>query len=450
MRKAWQVAAVGATCVVLSACTDRPSAAPTAPLPPRANLSSSALPATCDVANLTSLANGYAASSSDPLFAIISGLSSVGFHGASPATTDLDFDGLSRLAAMRGTSAQKSGAMGTTFDGLTKGLLACAESYITATVPSDFSVAGALMAGFMFEVRGDNSQDAPTAGAYERGSTPYWAAEPESGNTWGSSLHVTAPATTTATNRVLFYGFLLPNFATLDPKVAAAFEISTIPTVGSGVLSLTPAINIGLCGVDASVTARVEHVVTVLPNAGLSCATPPVFAMASPSFGQTLASPRLLASRAIDFFAPKRLEAAFIAGSVGGAVSELSPSAVIDMQKVTMNFKLVIQDGNKSSPLQGEGGGSVKVVVTTKNGTPLGAATVTLDVAGNNGKNALFKDGSAPPSETVTRTTDANGVADFAGVFVTKAGGYRIDATGSFDGVVGIPVTSNLFNIKNK
>ena len=56
----------------------------------------------------------------------------------------------------------------------------------------------------------------------------------------------------------------------------------------------------------------------------------------------------------------------------------------------------------------------------------------------------------AAPSETVTRTTNASGVADFSGVSVTKAGGYRLTATGSFDGVVGQPVTSNLFNIKNK
>ena len=44
----------------------------------------------------------------------------------------------------------------------------------------------------------------------------------------------------------------------------------------------------------------------------------------------------------------------------------------------------------------------------------------------------------------------ANGVADFSGVSVTKAGGYRLMATGSFDGVAGQPVASNLFNIKNK
>ena len=168
------------------------------------------------------------------------------------------------------------------------------------------------------------------------------------------------------------------------------------------------------------------------------------------SLARLALNPLSLARRAVGFFAPRSLEAAFAGGSVGGAVSELSPSAVIDMQAVTFDFDLVVKDGDKSSPLQGADGGSVKVSAGTLNGSALGAAIVTLEIAGNNGKNALFKDGSAAPSATVTRVTGANGVADFAGVSVTKAGGYRLTATGSFDGVAGQPKVSNLFNIKNK
>jgi hypothetical protein len=420
-----------------------------APQPPRANLTSS-LALTCTPSGLTPLATAYAASASDPLFAIITALEAAAPAAhPRPETTDLVFDGLSRLAAMRGTSAQKGGATGTTFDALTKGFLGCAESYIASTVPSTFSVAGALGTGWMYEVRGDAGQDG-SAGAYARGSTPYWAAEPEAGRTWGNSLVVTAPAGTTPTNRVLIYGFRLTDYSTLDPKVGNAFEIATVPTVASGVLTLVPSLRIGLCSVDLTTTARVQHVVSILPNAGLACSTPPAFAAASPSFARSMLNPAWLASKAVSLFTPASLQAAFIVGSVGGAVSELSPSAVVDMQQVTMDFELVVTDGTNSVPLQSTDGGPVKVGVQTLNGSSLKAATVTLSIAGNHGVPALFKDGSAAPSATVTRVTDANGIATFDGVSLTKAGGYRLTATGNFDGVDGVPVTSNLFNIKNK
>lgn len=443
---------VSAATMVAAACSDRSTSTVTAPQTPRATVAGT-LALTCDPGALVPLASAYAASASDPLFAIIAGLQSAGFHGATPATTDLVFDGLSRLAAIRGTSAQKGGATGATFDALTKGLLGCAESYIAATVPSTFSVAGALGAGWLYEVRGDNGQDG-AAGAYARGSSPYWAAEPQAGHTWGNTLVVTAPAGSTPTNRVLIYGFRLGDYSTLDPKIGSAFEIATVPTVASGVLALVPSLHIGLCNVDLDATFRVQHVITVLPNAGLACGTPPAFASASAtsgaSFARSMLNPLRLATKAVSFFAPATLEAAFIVGSVGGAVSELSPSAVIDMQAVTMDFDLAVKDGKTSEPLEGADGGPVKVSVGTLNGSPLKAASVTLTIGGNNGKPALFKDGSAAPSETVTRVTDANGVATFTGVSVTKAGGYRLTATGNFDGVDGVPVTSSLFNIKNK
>ena len=439
---------VGAATMVAAACSDRSTTTVTAPHAPRTSVAGT-LALSCSPATLTTLATAYAASATDPLFAIITALqsSSAEYHRTA-ATTDLAFDGLSRLAAMRGTSAQKSAATGATFDALTKGFLGCTESYIASTVPSTFSVAGALGAGWMFEVRGNSGKDG-AAGAYARGSTPYWASEPESGRTWGNSLVVTAPSGTTPTNRVLIYGFRLTDYSTVDPKVGNAFEIATIPTVGSGVLALVPSLHIGLCEVDLTTTARVQHVVSILPNTALACSTPPPFAT-SALLVRSVLNPAWLASKAMSFFTPATLEAALIVGSVGGAVSELSPSAVIDMQAVTLDFDVVVKDGRNSEPLEGAHGGPVKVRVGTLNGSPLEAASVTLSIAGNNGKHALFKDGSAAPSETVTRVTDAHGVATFTGVSVTKAGGYRLTANGNFDGVDGIPVTSNLFNIKNK
>ena len=431
--------------VTLSACSDDRAPTVTAPPPVRPSAS---LSLACDPSSLTTLASAYAASPNDPLFGIITALVPFAFHPG-PVATDLAFDGLSRLAAMRGTSAQKSGATGATFDALVKGLLGCTESYISSTVPATFSVANALGGGWMFEVRGDDSQDPATAGAYARGSVPFWAAEPQSGKTWGNSLKVTAPSTTTATNRVLIYGFRQTDYTTLDPKVGNAFELLTVPTIASGVLALTPAINIGLCQVDLTETARVQHVVSILPEEGLTCATPPAFS-ATAAVSKSFLDPAWIAGKAVGFFAPRTLEAAMFVGSIGGAVSELSPSAVIDMQEVDLDFALTVKDGNRSEPLQSANGGPLEVRVDTKNGSPLTAATVTLSIEGNRSSHAFFQDGSNPPSATVTRTTDENGVATFAGVAVTKPGGFRIVATGNFDGVDGVPVTSNLFNIKNK
>ena len=436
---------IAATGVTLSACSD--DRAPTVTAPPPVRVSSS-LSLVCDPASLTSLASAYAASPNDPVFGIIAALGPYAFHPG-PVATDLAFDGLSRLAAMRGTSAQKSGATGATFDALVKGFLGCTESYIASTVPATFSVANALGSGWMFEVRGDNSQDPPVAGAYARGSVPFWAAEPQSGKTWGNSLKVTAPSTTTATNRVLIYGFRQTDYTTLDPKVGNAFELLTVPTIASGVLALTPAINIGLCQVDLTETARVQHVVSILPEEGLTCANPPAFS-AMASLNKSFLNPTWLAAKAVGFFAPRTLEAAMVIGSIGGAVSELSPSAVIDMQEVDLDFTLTVKDGNKSEPLQAANGGPLKILVDTKNGSPLTAATVTLSIEGNRSSHAYFQDGNNPPSATVTRTTDQSGVATFAGVTVTKPGGFRIIATGNFDGVEGVPATSNLFNIKNR
>jgi hypothetical protein len=51
----------------------------------------------------------------------------------------------------------------------------------------------------------------------------------------------------------------------------------------------------------------------------------------------------------------------------------------------------------------------------------------------------------------VTRgPTGADGIASFAGVCLTKAGGYQLVATGTFDGVPAQPKLSNSFNIQNK
>jgi hypothetical protein len=445
--------------IALAACTDRSTTTPTAPaspIAPRGDVSVAALATlACDFTLLKADIRDLAASNKDVLFTIVGDLQALSKNGPNAAATDKVFDGLSRLAAMRGTSAIKTGVLGAVFDRATRRLLGCAEGYVVANAEAaDFS--GALAPGWMFEVRGKTGVD-PETGAYERGSTgSYWAAE-AGGATWGSTLLVTAPAGVTATNRALIYGFRRTDFFTNDPKAGSAFEHRTIPVIGTvalpGALSLVPpGLKIGLCNVDVNNTLRVQHVTTVLAIKTLGCDTPPAFVPATTSTSTVLAAlnPASIARRAIGIFTPQLAYAAFAGGSVGGAVSELSPSAVIDMQQVTLKFVFPIVDGNNSTALKGSDGAAVKVLVTTKGGTPLPNVTVTLAVAGNNSVIAYFSDNGAAATPTVSRPTGTNGVATFTGVSLTKAGGYQLVATGTFDGVAGQPVTSNSFNIQNK
>jgi hypothetical protein len=291
----------------------------------------------------------------------------------------------------------------------------------------------------MYEVRGKASDAA--GGVYERGESPYWAAEAPQG--W-------AAASTSIAKRLLVYGYRLTDFLTTDPTVGSAFEVSTIPTIASGKLTLGSPLTIGECEVELTSTLRVQHEQTILKEEELSCDTPPAFATLSTPSGARGFSPLRIAQRALDIFTPRTLQATMIIGSVGGGRSVLSPFAVIDMQSVRLAFVDTIVNGTISNPLAAKSGGPVQVRVSTQNGSPLPDAAVTLSIAGNSSSIAFFQDGSAAASGTVTRTTNANGVATFDNVKLTKAGGYTLVATGSFDGVGGTSVLSNLFNIQNK
>jgi len=191
----------------------------------------------------------------------------------------------------------------------------------------------------------------------------------------------------------------------------------------------------------------VQHVNAILPLQPLACSTPPAFAAASTRSSRLLAS---LARHAANLVTPNTAQAAFKLGAIGGGASELSPSVVIDMQQVTLAFVKPVANGTNSVPLADANGNPIQVAVTTLNGTPLPNVVVTLSIVGNSSSIAFFSDGTSAPSVTVTRTTGADGLATFAGVSLTKAGGYQLGASGSFDGVAGAPVASNSFNIQNK
>ena len=436
MRHLSTVGFVAASVLALTACGD--TARPPASAAPRSDVVGP-LAVTCNFTTLKQNARAYAASNKDPLFTIIGDLQSLSKNGPNAAATDKAFDGLSRLAAMRGTSAQLSGTTGTVFNALTTGFLGCMESYITATIPGDFTVAGALGPGWLYEVRGKDASDG-SLGAYERGNTPFWAAEAPAG--WGTSISATSQA-----KRFLIYGSRITDFLTNDPEVGSAFELRTIPTIASGALAFSSPLTIGVCNLDVTPTMRVEHINTILLLQSLSCSGPPAFAAASTPSSRFLAA---LGRHAAELLTPNTAQAAFKLGAVGGGASELSPSVVIDMQKVTLAFVKGVANGTNSAPLADTSGNPIQATVTTLNGTPLPNVLVTLAIAGNKSSIAFFQDGTSAPSVTVTRTTNANGLVTFAGVSLTKAGGYQLTITGSFDGVAGAPVLSNSFNIQNK
>ncbi|HEY9479853.1 MAG TPA: hypothetical protein VIP79_07170 [Gemmatimonadaceae bacterium] len=425
-----------ASVAALAACGETPTSSRNAQV---ARATTAPLALSCDINGLKANARDFASSNQDVLFTIIGDLQSLVRRGPTAAGTDKAFDGLARLAAMRGTTAQSSTATGTTFNALTLGFLGCTESYIAANVPGDFSVAGALNPGWMYEVRGKASD--PAAGAYERGESPYWAAEAPQGWTVASA---------SVAKRFLVYGYRLTDFLTMDPTVGSAFEVSTVPTIASGNLTLGAPLTVGQCNVDLTSTLRVQHQESILTLTELSCATPPAFASLSVGSGARGSSPLRLAQRALDLFTPRTLNAAMIIGSVGGAGSVLSPFAVIDMQSVQLGLVSPIADGAVSQPLADANGNPAQVRVSTLNGSPLSGVTVTLSIAGNSSSIAFFQDGSAAASATVTRTTGDDGLATFGDVHLTKAGGYTVIATGAFDGVPGVPVLSNSFNMQNK
>jgi hypothetical protein len=425
-----------ASVAALAACGETPTSTRNAQV---ARATTAPLTLTCDINGLKTNARAFSSSNQDALFTIIGELQQLVKKGPTAAGTDKAFDGLARLAAMRGTSAQNSSATGSVFNALTLGFVGCMESYISANVPGGFSVVGALTPGWMYEVRGKASDAA--AGAYERGESPYWAAEAPNGWT---------VAATSVAKRFLIYGYRLTDFLTTDPTVGSAFEVATIPTIASGKLTLGSQLTVGQCEVELTSTLRVQHEQSILKESPLTCSTPPNFAKLSTSPGSNGFSPLRLARHALDIFAPRTLEATMIIGSVGGGRSVLSPFAVIDMQSVQLAFVHGIADGAISKALADTSGDPVQVRVSTLNGSPLSGATVTLSIAGNSSSIAFFQAGGAAASSTVSRTTDASGLATFSNVRLTKAGGYTIAAVGSFDGVPGTSVLSNSFNMQNK
>lgn len=462
LRNAVILAAAG---VALTACADNTVPAPTGPdAASRRNSPSASLavPA-CDITVLKGHARDYAKSSRDVLLTILGDLQTAVKNGPSAAGTDKVFDGLARVAAIRGTTDQKSGVTGSVFDGLVTGLLGCAQSSVLAnTEDQDFS--GALGTSWLFEVRGKNNTPARqyddlTGWSYQRGSASpatWWAAGP-GGTSWNSSI-----TSSTLPKRFLIYGYPEPGFLTINGKFGSAFETRTIPKISP---TFGVSLKLGLCFADAvniTGTQRLNHNNEFVPNTALTCGTGPApISVASTSGALGRLNPVSLAQRAVGFFAPQPAYAAFIVGAVGGGVSELSPSAVYDLSAIDLLKELgTIADGRVSRALETTVsvptyGKSVIVRAMTKPSTaepisePIVGVPIELSIAGNQSSIAFFSVGGVP-AVTVTRTTDAAGYANFGDVLLTKAGGYQLAFKVSFDGVTGPPLLSNSFNFQNK
>jgi hypothetical protein len=433
------VVSIFAASLVASACSDKPVHEPTAPTTVTApNLDVSLPPTFCDITALKAYARDYVALNKDPLNTIIANLSKeITRNGIGTGSTGLAFDGLARLAVMRGNSTlQKSTA--TTqpaFDGLVKGFVGCMQETIRQTaVAEDFGPA--VGPGWIFAVRGGSAD--PASGAYQTGvGNPYWGAE----------------LATTPSTRFLIYGYLGSSL-NLPTKLGSEIEIRTIPTIASGLLAVT--MNIGLCNAgagDLSQTGeRLNHANRIVAFAELQCTLQTASAATTSSL-----NPLSLAHAALSFFSPKpAYAAAFAAGSVGGAVSELSPAAIYNLGGVSLSGLDSISDGQTSQSLHlvaSKGGGPV-TVVAKEGASLLEGMPVVMGILGNSSSIAFFTDSlSATPNAvvpTVTRYTDAQGVANFKGVKLTKAGGYQLILQVGIDTFLGNFVTSNSFNMQNK
>ncbi len=478
MRSLRTALALSLASAALAACSDQPTSAPTDPSRPTVSIPATvngavlALPA-CDFTQLKSDSRAYAKKSNDVLLTIAGDLQSeVGKRGRTRAATNLVLDGLTRIAAIRGSLDQSSDVTAFVFNRLVHGWLACAGDDFLANAeepnptPTSDNVGGfgpALGSHWVFEVRGRTATD----GAYERSkpdaaNSTFWALEPGEAN-WGSSI-----GGSLGLDRVFIYGYQIGNDA-IPAKFGSSFEHRTIPRIppqGTQNPTFTLSSKVGLCGLDAQGGRRVDHDNEFLPLVtSLQCLTPATILASSSSAIYALRSlnPISLAQRAMGFLAPQPLHAAI--GVVGSRPKGLSPSAVYDLSQYGLSGLGTVADGKTSVALHLVGNGNppitVSVSVPGPNNTTVAAPVgtpVAISIVGNSSSIAFFKDGNtAPATATVTRFVGANGIVSFANVFLTKAGGYQVafqvslpNGNGGVDFLGANVITSNSFNYQNK
>ncbi len=344
MRSLRTALALSLASAALVACSDQPSSAPTDPSGPRvsipATVNGEALtPTACDFTQLKSDSRAYAKKSNDVLLTIAGDLQSeVGKRGRTRAATNLVLDGLTRIAAIRGTTDQSSDVTALVFNRLVHGWLACAEDDFLANAeepnptPTSDNVGGfgpALGSHWVFEVRGKTGTD----GAYER-------SKPDAANStfWASSraraigpLRSAGRSASTA-----FSSMAIRSATTLSRRNSAAR--SNIARFRRFRRPFTLSSKVGLCGLDAQGGRRVDHDNVFLPLvSNFQCTTPAPIDAASSSaiYAFHLLNPISLAQRAMDFLGPQPLHAAI--GVVGSRPKGLSPSSVYDLSQYELS-----------------------------------------------------------------------------------------------------------------
>ena len=490
MRSLLRTALASLGCAVLAACSDQPTSVSNASTELRPNLDVTAQLAfqvitPCDINALKADARLYANKSNDALLSIIGDLSSLVRNGPTTAGNDKAFDGLSRMAVIRGTSAQKPGVTGAVFDRLVKRFVGCMQPAIYAGVlepdpPTTPTKGGgfkqALGDGWVFEVRGKASDgDTP---AFERGTASpatWWALDRVPGQTWATAINSSltncdATPTRDDCDRVLVFGWRTSNFIPSNDRAGSSFEHRTLPDINKPTTAGTDFLvtaNVGLCFADDSqidlATQRVNHASQFLPLAepircGTSAPTAITPTTGSLAFGPL--NPIRLARRAAEFVLPQSLHAAlmFFGGSITGRPDDFSPSAVYDLSQVRLVFD-PIADGFVNTPLKATGtpAHEVRVYAFSLDNTPvpIPGVDVVVKIAGNSSSISFFG-GTSNADATITADSviakgTPEGYARLTGVTVTKAGGYNLSARVNVVGVVGSTLFQSLsFNIQNK
>ncbi|MEO7964067.1 MAG: hypothetical protein ABIT38_09185, partial [Gemmatimonadaceae bacterium] len=388
----------------LAACTDgaRPSAVVTAPEAQFATAS-----ATCDYAAITTSATLYT-SPNDPIVALIAALQ----QASNKVAAGLDV--LARVAAVRDAGQAHNATDGAA---VVSGVFACAN---LTQVPATNFIASALATdgtGGIFQVRGGpNDPSSPTLAL---AALPAWGAEPQTSETWSSSLgqrrlviaYRIALASWTRENPAL------PN--TPAPGNGTAFEISTVPYVNPPPHPLV----MGVC-VDHPASYRLQtndRIVALIP-----------LSFCSGQVSRAKPNESLLA-RLLSLVLPTPANAALFLGGTGGLPSGFSPKGAIDVN--TGAVRLVISaipnvvKVNTTFP--------VTVRAISDKGNAVDDVLVRLEV---NGGSVVFDQ----PQLGQTTTVNA-GFATF-NVRIRKTGTFDLGADGFFNGSPSLPTQSGLSN----
>ena len=437
---------------VLAACSDQPASAPVAPLVPRVNAALYTLPA-CNFTTLKSAVRNYVASSSDPIYDNIRAMQQAADQAGVYAA---GMDGLARLAVVRSSAGavpalKKSGATAAQGAAVVTGFLACMN---VGQVQEGFAtnIVSAMGSGGMFEVPDPTLSNAVFSKGQAAGDL-FWFAKPKS-TTWGALQG----------KRIMIFGYEISTYTGAFEDPVGGFNYNTVPMLATTPTQQTfnnsSLLLIGVCGTVNS-DVRIKHKASVLLKETISDCPTNSPDIASLTTGGAVNFAASLARKGLSLFTPQPLHAAMFFVGVGGAVSELSPAIAAPIS-VNVAFTSQPIDGVINRPIQGTiPNVGIQVLVETTKLSKLANAKVVLSVAGNSGLNAIFYDPSpntatADPNDvigntaTVTRTTNANGIASFAGVSVIKAGGYEFSADANFDNLTGPTIRSVLANFQGK